>query len=51
MESPKFIYRPVEENDDTERWLNEGGHPAPIDGEVPSDEDETSIDSAETAED
>ncbi|MGB4762079.1 MAG: hypothetical protein WBP12_01825 [Candidatus Saccharimonas sp.] len=51
MELPKFTYQPVEENDDTERWLNEGGHPASVDSEVLTDDEEVSIDSDDTAED
>ena len=50
MESPKFTYQPVED-DDTERLLNEGGHLAPVDGEVLSTEEEASIGSDDTTED
>lgn len=48
MESPKFTYQPVED-DDNERWLNEGGHLAPAD-EVLADEEEVPLDLDDTTE-
>lgn len=46
MESPKFIYQPADD-DESERWLNEGGHAAQdyeevTSGETPSDQDDAS---------
>ncbi len=44
MEVPKYHHQPeVVEDDDTERWLNEGGHLPPID-ETQTDEVQQPVD-------